>query len=411
MNNVSTRFFDQLWSVQSQFVLARAIYVISKLNINGERSDNLKRVLSFLESSGVFHDKMSDSLRSSIIEDQNRNWTVLKSTRADKEKFLDALAPHSLDKGNEIAQKSRGYILSRALFGALELKLPELLREEAHLEQLASQTGASLKGLSNLLYQLCFIGVVQNSEKGFRLTEKGQLLLDPGVQAFILHEDEDRWLAAGMMEEVVMTGKRYFQNQDYFQELAKNNEKLEISDIAMSFITDYENPAIIPILAKILKPGMTVVDIGGGQGKLLSALLKECPEVKGILFDMPATVARHRIPEELQKRCEIVGGDFFKEIPAGDVYLIKRVLHDWNDADCEKILANCKRSMKPGGRVVLNEMLLPNADVQKIDILMMNIFDSAERNLGQFRALLGKAQLQLLTFEATATWLSVMIAG
>src|SRR5690606_18700971 len=111
--------------------------------------------------------------------------------------------------------------------------------------------------------------------------------------------------------------------------------------------------------------GATVADIGGAEGLLASAILHADPTAQGILLDLPNVVAASEsvvARTGLGERMRLVGGDFFKAVPEADVYLLKQILHDWTDEQCVTILANCARSLRPGGRVIIVEFVLPDGD-------------------------------------------------
>ena len=107
----------------------------------------------------------------------------------------------------------------------------------------------------------------------------------------------------------------------------------------------------------------TVVDVGGGHGLLLATLLRAHPALRGVLFDLPQVAAGARPLLEAQgvaDRCATVGGDFFAAVPdGGDVYVLAQILHDWDDERCGVILANCRRAMRPGGKLLVVEQVLP----------------------------------------------------
>ena len=142
-----------------------------------------------------------------------------------------------------------------------------------------------------------------------------------------------------------------------------------------------------------------VVDVGGGHGSLLSAILARHPEVEGVLFDLPDGVAAAEaglggpLP-----RCELVAGDFFESVPAGgDIYLMKKVLHDWSDDDAVRILANCRRAMAPGGRVLVAETVIPPGNapdpIKVMDVNMLVVTGGRERTADEFAALFARAGL------------------
>src|SRR5205085_1624061 len=107
----------------------------------------------------------------------------------------------------------------------------------------------------------------------------------------------------------------------------------------------------------------TIADVGGAHGVLLAAILKNNPGTQGILFDLPHVIeTAHRViaAQGLAERCEVVGGDFFAEVPTGaDLHLLKQILHDWDDDQALRLLKNCRRALQPNGRLLLVEMVIP----------------------------------------------------
>jgi cyclopropane fatty-acyl-phospholipid synthase-like methyltransferase len=167
----------------------------------------------------------------------------------------------------------------------------------------------------------------------------------------------------------------------------------------MAAFSDVEN---VPVAAACEIPqGATVVDVGGGQGGLLLEVLRANPSARGILFDQEHALAGNRLSSvaDLADRWQPVAGDFFKEIPAGDVFLVKRVMHDWDDASCVRILRNCTAAMRPDGRILVLDAILPAGDMphqaKALDLLMMTLLPGHERTEEQFRQLFRAADLSL----------------
>jgi hypothetical protein len=150
-----------------------------------------------------------------------------------------------------------------------------------------------------------------------------------------------------------------------------------------------------------------MVDVGGGHGTLLAAILAAYPGTRGILFDLPPVVAgAHAILEHfgVADRCEVIGGDCFVSVPAGgDLYVMKAIIHDWDDARALAILRNCRAVMPTHGRLLLVERVLPDAmeasarcrDVAFSDLNMLVLAGGQERTESEFRALLGRAGFRL----------------
>jgi len=150
------------------------------------------------------------------------------------------------------------------------------------------------------------------------------------------------------------------------------------------------------------QPFHVAVDVGGNHGQLLLRLLEEFPESRGILFDLPEVIAQAAadIASVAQgERIKAVGGDFFAEVPAGDLYLLKQVLHDWDDEECVAILKNVRAAIAPRGRIAVIDHLLPEVPrpsaAQSYDVAMMIMTTGRERKYSEFEALFRAAGFRL----------------
>ncbi len=392
-------FYSDILPIFTKHSLSRSIYVVAKLKIaellqEGPmdataisarldcKEELLLRILNYVATKGIFkrdaegrfeNTELSLQLRRAIfgdqiIADQDRNWKKLGNV---SEEFTQAISSQVGD-GGTLWSFARGYILSRAIFAAAVLGI-DSLSQKAPYHALFEQAGLVL---------------------GHRLTPQGELLLDAGCREFFIHEIEERWHALGELEMAVKTGKIPFvelYGKTFFEYLNAHPEKTANFDKSMTFITECELEAIKPNIQKHFAPGMTVADIGGGHGKFLSGLLDGHPEVLGILFDLEQTVKKHEIPAALQDRVIAWPGDFFKSVPAADIYVIKRVLHDWGDQECIEILKRCREGMKPGAKLLINEFALPNPISAAIDINMITIFNGRQRTVEEFKDLCRKA--------------------
>jgi hypothetical protein len=150
------------------------------------------------------------------------------------------------------------------------------------------------------------------------------------------------------------------------------------------------------------KPFEVAVDIGGNHGGLLLKLLEQYPGTRGILFDLPEVtemVADSVISASHGERVQLVGGDFFQEVPSADLYLLKMILHDWNDEECVIILKNIRKAMNPGARVAVIDCLMPETPRphfgNAMDMAMLIWTTGKERKLSEFNALFDAAGLVL----------------
>jgi hypothetical protein len=160
-----------------------------------------------------------------------------------------------------------------------------------------------------------------------------------------------------------------------------------------------------------------VADIGGAEGAMLHALLRVHPDLQGIVFDRPHVVAKASVAAGklgLGERVTPVGGDFFESVPEADLYLLKHVLHDWDDAACIRILKNCRRALRPGGRVVVIELLLREIGqpglVPLFDMGMMVMLSGRERSPVEYEQLIESAGLHATNVVETKTSMVILEA-
>jgi SAM-dependent methyltransferase len=318
-----------------------------------------------------------------------------------------------------------GFWLSQALSVVVKLGIADLLKEgPKNSEELARATKMHGPSLYRVLRALAAEGVFSEDGSGcFSVTPLGATLQTgvPGsLRAFVLEQlDDEHYGAWGDLMHSVKTGETAFGhhfNMDLWQYRASHPEDAKTFDEAMANMTE---AAIEPILgAYDFSSFRTVVDIGGGDGSLLTAILGKHPGVKGVLFDMPRVTpkAERRIKAAgLAKRCEVVSGDFFKSVPAGgDAYILKAVIHDWDDERAAAILKNCLRAMSPNGKLLLIEAVIPPGNGpffhKFMDLNMMVMAGGRERTGDEYRALLKSAGCELARIIPTSSELSVIEA-
>jgi hypothetical protein len=159
------------------------------------------------------------------------------------------------------------------------------------------------------------------------------------------------------------------------------------------------------------------VDVGGGRGNLLMAVLRAHPGLQGVVFDQPHVLEPVAVPADLEGRLELAGGDFFATAPAGaDAYLLKHILHDWHDDACRTILQHIRAAMAPGGRVLILEQVIPPGNApfpgKLLDLNMLVMTEGGrERTPGDYALLLESAGLSLRRIHPTPSAVSVVEAG
>ncbi len=337
----------------------------------------------------------------------------------------DRVAGVDLSQQTAMLRLISGFWLSRALSVVVKLGIADLLKEGPRsIEELARATKTHAPSLYRVLRALAGEGVFTEDKKGrFSATPLASTLqtgVSGSLRAFVLEQlDEEHYEAWGDLMHSVKTGETAFDHHfsmDLWRYRALHPEDAKTFDEAMANMTE---AALGPILdAYDFSPFPTVVDVGGGDGSLLAAILNKHQEVKGVLFDLPrvAPKAQRRIETTgLVARCEVVSGDFFESVPSGGaVYILKAVIHDWDDERAAAILRNCLRVMAENGRLILIEAVIPSDNSpffhKFMDLNMMVMTGGLERTGDEYRALLKSAGLRLTRIIPTSSELSVIEA-
>ncbi|XTP10455.1 methyltransferase [Streptomyces albus subsp. chlorinus] len=300
-----------------------------------------------------------------------------------------------------------GHLHASALRAAVVHGIPDLLADGPRtVEELAERSGTRTGPLHRVLRLLAARGLFQEKNGTFALADAGRSLCTdaPGSQraAVLLFTDEMFHRAATNIPGTLRTAEPGFEaahGRPFFAYLAATPDKHRLFDAAM---TSRAGAADEDIAASYPFPSSgTVVDVGGGQGGLLRAVLTRFPELRGTLYDRPGTVAGHLLDtEELRGRWSVQGGDFFTSVPGGgDLYLLKNVLHDWSDEDCLRILGTVREAVRPGTRLLVVEAVLPDDGTPhpalELDIVMLMLLEGRERTAAEFDSLLGRSGFRL----------------
>ena len=253
--------------------------------------------------------------------------------------------------------------------------------------ELAAETGADPDALYRFLRALASDGVFAEEAPGvFRNTPTSELLLGAGWNAFAQLFGEVFYRGVGELD---ATGEASFPKAlgtDFWSWLADHPRERALFDVAMEQGKEQRVERFEPIE---WRGDETVVDVGGGNGSLLTALLRLRPGLRGIVFDLPETV---RDEAALGDRIRFVEGSFFESVPEGDVYLLSTILHDWNDENAATILRTIRTGAPPHARLILFEAVVPEGNEpgggKWLDLLMLALFAGRERNEAQWRELL-----------------------
>jgi SAM-dependent methyltransferase len=319
-----------------------------------------------------------------------------------------------------------GYLASRGLHVVTELGIADLLKDgPKSIAELAHATGAHQHSLYRLLRMLAGHGVFAEEPLGqFHLTPMAAVL-QVGVIGSVhdavrmvgdLAGDGSWWTAVGRLRQSVMTGEPGFTSvhgTGFFDYLAQHPEAGTWFDRGLANFAAAENTAIVNCYD--FGQFRRVVDVGGGQGGFLAEVLKAFPSVTGVLCDRPQVVQEpaYLTAAGLMNRCEVVGGDFFHFVPAGgDVYVLKRILHDWGDERSVQILRKCREAMGDKARLVVVDAVVPPGNAPHpskiMDMLMMVLVEGQERTEQEFRELYQQAGLKLTQVIPTASVLSLV---
>jgi hypothetical protein len=316
-----------------------------------------------------------------------------------------------------------GYRLSQALHVVAKLGIADLLTKGPRkIEDLAEATDSHPSSLYRVLRLLACEGVFEELDEGrFTLTPLAQPLCSDAPDSLLARAIFDgeawNWHPWGHLLHSTKTGGAAFDHTygaaafDYFKETPEAASSFD------SLMAAQTRPWALSVAdAYDFSDIATLVDVGGGYGALLAGILAANSHLKGILVDLPHVVtgARPKLEEAgLAGRCETVAGDFFRSVPTGgDAYILKHVLHDWDDERCHSILENCRRAVSDKGRLLVVEILIApgnEPDYGKyLDLNMLVLTKGRERTEEQYRTLFEAAGFTLSRVVQTGSELSII---
>jgi hypothetical protein len=320
--------------------------------------------------------------------------------------------PHQIDPQGQVRNLLMGFVASRALHIAAELGLADALAPwPKDRDTLARETGAEAQALARLLRALASFGVFEQLPDGrFANNRSSEYLRSdkPGSLRALarMHGHVPLWQAWAELEHSVRTGEPAFAHvhgSALFEYLAAHAESARRFDEGMTGASGVVNEAIVE--AYQWSQFGTLVDVAGGVGSTLAAILRANPGLRGLLFDLPHVIERGREyiarQGDIAGRCRTQTGSFFDSVPAGaDGYFMKHIIHDWDDEDCLRLLRNCREAMPNHARLLICERIVPAANepslAQVMDLVMLALTDGGrERTEQDFRDLLARADLHL----------------
>ncbi|HEX6042039.1 methyltransferase, partial [Longimicrobium sp.] len=317
-----------------------------------------------------------------------------------------------------------GNQVQQAVHVAARLGIADLLDGGPRpVEALAREAGAHPDALRRLLRALAPFGVFAEDDDGrFRTTPAAALLrrgAPGGMRAFALWSGGVSYRVFGALEHSVRTGEPAFERlfgAPFFDYLAAHPDDGAVFDEMMAGNT----AGVAPLVAgRDFSAARTVVDVGGGRGELLSAVLRAHPHLRGVLVEHPRLLDAARAGVRgagLADRCDVVAGDVMDTVPpGGDVYVLKSVLHGLDDAGAARALSACRRAMGDGGTLLLVELVLPPGNEpfpgKLMDLLMLVGGRGRERSEAELRVLLDGAGFRLAGVESSPSGYSVLQAG
>jgi hypothetical protein len=319
-------------------------------------------------------------------------------------------SPRVRDRLNELAW---GYRVSQAIYVAVRLGIAERLADGPRdLRTLARLSGADPSSLVRLMRALSSVGVFRERRDGrYAHTALSRAMIRgrrSSLGAATTMWMEDHYAAWGHLLDSIRTGGAAFPRShgtDFYRFLQRDHAAAARFTAAIGELTTYEARSVVPDYD--FSRARTVVDVGGGQGDMLAAVLEAAPRAKGILFDLPGVVhtARARLLRTpAAERMRFVAGDFFRSVPrGGDIYVLRWVLHNWNDRDATRILRRCRAAMPRAGRLLVIEEVMPDrtrtdwrhASSAFGDLNMLVLLGGHERTRLEYRRLLAGAGLRL----------------
>lgn len=314
-----------------------------------------------------------------------------------------------------------GEWVARALYVTTKLEIADCLKSGPKtVEELAQITNANPESLYRILHMLAGFAVFEEiAPNTFANTKMSALLAkaDPHtLHSLAIFYGEDIHKSLDELLTSIQTGTPAFELAfkqpvfNYFREnpprkaLFQESMKEKSQAVIQSALSQYD-----------FSPFNTIYDIGGGHGHFMQAILSYYPTHQGVLFELPEVVAsvKQYNPSLEKNHCALIAGDFFKSLPeGGDLYLLKSVLHDWDDEKCCQILSNCHRAMDTHSRLLIIEVVLKPKDLSLyancMDVLMLAITGGKERSLDHFQQMLDKTGFVLEHVYPTSTEFSIL---
>ena len=325
---------------------------------------------------------------------------------------------------DRMMQMITGYWVTQVVHAAARFSIADYLaKAPATAEDIADAEGTDPSATFRLLRTCASLGLVKyDGNSRFAGTSLLDTLRKDNPQSLraiaVSWPLPGHWLPWGRFAEAVKTGTSQTVpalGAGLFEYFATNAAEAAAFTEAMATLTS----TVSKETARLINVSgvNTVADIGGAGGAMLYALLQLHPDLQGIVFDRPQVVASARaeaVKLGFHERVTAVGGDFFESVPEADLYLLKHILHDWDDESCICILKNCRRGLRPRGRIAVIELLLGEIGESGIaplyDVTMMVMSAGRERSLVEFQRLFEAAGLAATKVTRTTTPMAILEA-
>jgi hypothetical protein len=315
--------------------------------------------------------------------------------------------------------------ISQAIYVAAKLGIADLLQDgPKSAAVLAKQTETHEPSLYRLLRTLASRAIFsEDTQRLFALSPAAEWLRSDKPDSLrpyaIMMGEHWVWRSVGEMLHSVRTGESGFEHvfgARTFEYYAEHPHAARFAVEGMTSRSAAENVAIVA--AYDFSGISTIIDVAGGQGTLLSSILTAKSHLHGTLFDMRHVLDAASpliVRSGLQGRCDLAVGNFFECIPTGaDIYILKKVIHDWEDSDARAILSNCRRAMPKSSRLLLIELIVPAPSVpsfaKMLDLLMLAYAGGRERTEDEYRELLASAGFRLQHVIPTGSTVSIIEA-
>ena len=315
-----------------------------------------------------------------------------------------------------------GYWISQAIYAAAKFGIADHLKDGPKtVGELAAATSTNPDALYRLLRALASVGIfTEGDSRQFSLTP----LADPlrsdvagSKRALALMSGDEQFRAWAEIDYSLRTGNIAFDKvfgKPIFDYLGDHPDKARIFDAAMVGVHGRESKAVLD--AYDFSGIGVVADIGGGNGSQMTEILKRHNRMKGILFDLPHVIerAKERIDATgVPDRCKLVSGSFFDAVPEGaDAYILRHIIHDWDEEKSLKILRNCHRAMLPTSKLLVIESVIPPGNEpfhgKFLDLHMLLIPGGKERTENEYRTLFERAGFELTRIVPTGSEVSIV---